>query len=92
MERAARQGLGAHDIAVQNDSAARDSIGADHLFQINDPLPRQNHAFENPIQRAAVKNLIAALGPHAGDMRRRARAIALRLPFQQVFDTLRAHA
>jgi len=64
----ARVWHGTHQIGMQDDGTAPDTVFALHGFKTDNALAHRNASFDDPIKRSAVENFFSPFGPVAGDM------------------------
>src|SRR6056297_1465129 len=95
LERSLARGGGADDLGPEHDGAAADAVAARHLVEPQDALSALHQPLDDPVDGAAVEQLVRAAGPHAGNVARQAVGpLGTRrcLPGRQILDGIAADA
>src|SRR5262249_15277888 len=77
LERPERSRLDQHELGLEHQVAAADPLLVDERAYVQEPLSAQDLAANDPIERAAVGELLGALGHHPGAVHVLAREAAL---------------
>src|SRR5262245_63957580 len=77
LERAPRPRLDQDELRLERQIAATDSALVDERAHVEERLPAHHLAADHPVERAAVAQLVGALGHHARAMQMLARELAL---------------